>query len=73
MLKWNQKKVQNLTPWEIWMFVAGRVFFSYGVGVLAMRYYPDAVAWSGLPTIVIGFVLLVLAAKGLMRKSPDSN
>ena len=73
MLKWNQKKVQNLTPWEIWMFVAGRVFFSYGVGVLAMRYYPDAVAWSGLPTIVIGLVLLALAAKGLMRKSPDSN
>lgn len=55
------------------MFVAGRVLFSYGIGVLAMQYYPNAVAWSGVPTLVIGFVLLGLAAKGLLRKSPDSN
>jgi hypothetical protein len=73
LLKWNQKKVQNLTPMEIWMFVAGRVLFSFGVGVLAMRYYPDAVAWSGLPALLVGFVLLVFAAKGLIRKSPNSN
>jgi hypothetical protein len=73
LLNWNQKKVQNLTPMEIWMFIAGRVFFSYGVGVLAMRYYPEAVAWSGLPALLVGFALLIFAAKGLMQKSPNSN
>jgi hypothetical protein len=73
VLKWNHKKVQNLTPLEIWMFVAGRVFVSFGIGILAMRYYPDLTAWSGFPSLIVGIVLLIFAAKGLMRRSPDSN
>jgi hypothetical protein len=72
-LNWNQKKVQNLTPWEIWMFVAGRVFMSFGIGVLAMKYYPQMVSWSGIPTLVFGIILLAFAARGLTRKSPPSN
>lgn len=72
-LNWNQKKVQNLTPWEIWMFIAGRVFASFGIGVLAMTYFPQTVSWFGIPTLVLGLILLAIAAKGLARKSPPSN
>jgi len=72
LLKWNQKKVQNLTPLEIWMFIVGRVLMSFGVGVVAMQYWADKVAWSGYPTIVVGLAILAFAAKGLMRKSSDS-
>jgi hypothetical protein len=67
-LNWNHKKVQNLTPWEIWMFIAGRVFMSFGLGVLAMQFFPVVAGWLAVPTIVFGFILLILAAKGLFRK-----
>ena len=67
-LNWNQKKVQNLTPWEIWMFIAGRVFMSFGLGVLAMQFFPEIAIWLVLPTIVLGFILLIFASKGLFRK-----
>lgn len=52
LLKWNQKKVQNLTPWQIWMFILARVFMSFGVGVIAMKYWPNMIAWSGFPAIL---------------------
>jgi hypothetical protein len=67
-LNWNHRKVQNLTPWEIWGFIAGRVFMSFGLGVLAMEYYPQIAASLGIPTIIIGFILLIFSAKGLVRK-----
>ena len=70
-MKWYQKKFQSLTPFELLMFIASRIFISFGAGVLAMRYIPDMVAWSGLPALVVGFVLLVLAGKGSWKKSPD--
>lgn len=73
LLRWNQKKVQNLTPLEIWMFILGRGFMSFGVGVVAMQYWPGKVSWLGLPTITLGSILFILAAKGLVRKSPDLN
>ena len=67
-LNWNHRKVQNLTPWEIWGFIAGRVFMSFGLGVLAMHYYPQIAGSLGIPTLVIGIILLIFAAKGLRRK-----
>ena len=67
-LDWNRQKVQNLTAWEIWGFVAGRVFMSFGIGVLAMQYYPQVAGSLGIPTFVIGIIFLVFAAKGLRRK-----
>ena len=67
-LNWNRRKVQNLTPWEIWAFIAGRVFMSFGLGVLAMRYYPQIADSFGIPTLVIGVILLIFAAKGFTRK-----
>jgi hypothetical protein len=68
-LNWNHKKVQNLTPYEIWMFIAGRVFMSFGLGVLAMQYYPQVTSRAGIPTLVLGALLLAIAAKGFARKS----
>jgi hypothetical protein len=73
LLNWNHKKVQNLTPLEIWMFIAGRVFVGFGAGVLAMRYYPQIAAGAGIPVFVLGILLLALAGKGLVRKPPNSN
>ena len=67
-LDWNQRKMRNLTPWEIWGFIAGRVLMSFGLGVLAMKYYPEAVDRVGVPTLVVGLILLAFAAKGLARK-----
>jgi peptidoglycan/LPS O-acetylase OafA/YrhL len=73
LLNWNHKKVQNLTPGEIWMFIVGRVFMSFGIGILVMQYFPQVASWLGIPALVIGFVLLVVAVKGFARKSPPSN
>jgi hypothetical protein len=67
-LNWNHRKVQNLTPWEIWGFIAGRVFMSFGLGVLAMQYLPQVSGLLGIPALVLGLVLLLFAAKGLTRK-----
>ena len=67
-LNWNHRKVQDLTPWEIWAFIAGRVFMSFGLGVLAMQYYPQISGSLGIPTLVIGVILLIFAARGLRRK-----
>lgn len=64
----NRRRVQNLTPWEIWGFIAGRVFMSFGLGVLAMQYFPDVAASIAVPSLVLGFICLVFAAKGLRRK-----
>jgi hypothetical protein len=30
---------------------------------------PTVVSWSGIPTLVLGFFLMIIAAKGLSRKS----
>jgi hypothetical protein len=30
--------VQNLTAWEIWFFITGRVLMSFGLGVLVMTF-----------------------------------
>ncbi len=67
-LDWNQRKVRNLSPWEIWGFIAGRVLMSFGLGVLAMKHYPETVDRVGVPTLVVGLILLAFAAKGLARK-----
>ncbi len=67
-LNWNHRKVQNLTPWEIWGFIAGRVFMSFGLGVLAVQYYPLIAVPLGIPTLVLGIACLLFAAKGFTRK-----
>jgi hypothetical protein len=71
MLNWNAKKVKNLTGTEIWLFIIGRGLVAFGLGVLAIRYFPEIVEPMGIPAIVIGLIVLLIAAKGLLRKSPS--
>jgi hypothetical protein len=73
LLTWNQRKVRNLMPLGIWMFILGRAFMNFGVGVLAMQYFPGAVERLGFPIIIIGLFVFILGANGLMRKSPPAN
>jgi hypothetical protein len=73
LLEWNRKKVQNLSPLEIWIFILSRGLMSFGVGVVATQYWPSKVAWSGIPAIVVGLALFVFAAKGLTRKPSNST
>lgn len=68
MLNWNAGKVKNLTGLEIWLFIIGRGLAAFGIGVLAMRYFPQFVEPLGFPTIVIGLLLFVVAAKGMFRR-----
>ena len=72
-LNWNQRKVRNLTPWEIWGFIAGRVFMSFGLGVLAMQYFPQVTGSFGIPALILGVVCLVFAAKGFTRKESPTQ
>lgn len=73
LLNWNHKKVQSLSPLEIWLFIIGRIFVGFGAGVLAMRYYPQSVNGSGFPILTLGCLLLAVAAKGLRQKNSPSS
>jgi hypothetical protein len=72
ILNWNSGKVKNLTETEIWLFIIGRAFAAFGLGVLSVRYYPQIAEPLGLPAIVIGLLLLVVAGKGMFRRSSPS-
>ncbi len=69
MLKWNAKKVQNLTGTEIWLFILGRVLVAFAVGIYINRYYPQLAKTIGFPAFAIGMVLLAIATKGMWRKT----
>lgn len=68
MLEENRNRVRNLTGSEIWLFIIGRSLMAFGVGVMAMTYFPDAAAPLAWPTIVIGLLLFLAASRGLLRK-----
>lgn len=72
MLNWNHKKVQSLTPWEIWMFIIGRVLVGFGLGALMIQAFPNLANWLILPPLILGAALLIFASKGLFRKG-DPN
>jgi hypothetical protein len=67
MLAWNQRKVRQLTPLEIWLFIVGRGLAAFGLGIVAMRQFPNAVGPLGWPIAIAGVILLVVAGKGMMR------
>ena len=69
MLNWNSTKVKTLTGTEIWMFIIARVLVGFGLGVLAVQYFPRAAAALGVPALGLGGVLFIAAAKGLFRPS----
>ena len=67
-LKANHHRVQNLTPLEIWAFIVGRVLVAFGAGILAVKYFPAFALSLGIPALVVGAVVLMIAAKGLVRR-----
>ena len=67
MLESNRQRVQNLSGTEIWMFIAARVLLGFAIGVLAMTYFPTFTSVLVWPALVVGLVLFLLAAKGLLR------
>jgi hypothetical protein len=67
MLEWNKAKVRNLTGAEIWLMIIGRVLAGFGLGVLAVRYFPQVANPLGIPALAVGMILLVIAAKGFFR------
>ena len=67
MLEWNRSKVRNLTGTEIWLMIIGRVLAGFGFGVLAVRYFPQVANPLGIPALLVGMLLLLIAAKGLFR------
>jgi len=73
MLKWNAAKVKKLTATEMWLFIIGRVLIGFGVGVLAVRYFPGVADTLGFPALVLGVILFLIAAKGLSRPTNESD
>jgi hypothetical protein len=73
MLKWNATKVKKLTATEIWLFIIGRVLMAFGLGVLAVQYFPQVAGTLGIPALVLGLVLFIVAARGLARPTSESD
>ena len=67
-LESNARRVRNLSPLGIWLFIIGRVFVAAGLGILAMAYFPVIAFPAALPLIVVGIVLLLVALKGLIGR-----
>ena len=72
MLEWNRSKVRNLTGAEIWLMIIGRVLAGFGLGVLAVRYFPQVANPLGIPALLVGMLLLLIAAKGLFRSQKQT-
>ena len=68
MLGWNARKVKNFTSNEIWLFIIGRVLVAFGMGIVAMKYFPRLAEFLDIPVILIGALCLVIAARGLKRR-----
>jgi hypothetical protein len=72
-LAWNQRKVRQLTPGEIWLFIIGRVLAAFGLGIIAMQRLPRLVSPLGWPAAVAGVVLLVIAGRGMLRRAAPED
>jgi hypothetical protein len=72
MLESNRSRVNRLTGLEIWLFIIGRVLVAFGIGVLAMAYFPSVASPVARPAVVIGVVILLVAARGLFRRPPNT-
>lgn len=68
MLEDNRKRIQRLTGAEIWAFIAARVLLGFALGVLAVAYFPRIATHLASPALILGALLLVVAAKGLLRR-----
>jgi hypothetical protein len=72
MLEWNKAKVRNLTGMEIWLMIIGRVLAGFGLGILAVRFFPQAASPLGIPALFLGLFLMATAAKGLFRPAKET-
>ena len=70
MLEANRNRVRNLSGIEIWLFIVGRVLAGFGLGILAMVYFPRIFVNLGAPIVIIGIITFLFASKGLVRKQP---
>jgi len=71
MLESNRSRVQGLTGLEIWLFIIGRVVIAFGIGVLAMIYFPSVASTLAWPALVVGVLILLVASRGLARRPPQ--
>jgi hypothetical protein len=72
MLKWNAAQVKKLTGTEIWLFIIARVLIGFGLGILAVRYFPSVADTLGVPALGSGALLFAIASIGLFRQKTDS-
>lgn len=68
MLESNRQRVKNLTGAQIWLLIVGRVLAGFGVGVLAMVYFPSVAAPLGWPALVVGALMFAVAARSFFRR-----
>ena len=68
MLEQNRNRVQNLSGLGIWLFIIGRVLAGFGLGILAVEYLPSIFAKLGLPIVIVGLIIILIASRGLLRK-----
>lgn len=66
----NHRRLQRLTPAEVWLFIIGRVLAAFGLGILAARYLPGLAAALVWPAVVAGLLCLAVASRGLWRAAP---
>ena len=71
MLESNRSRVKGLTGLEIWFFIIGRVLIAFGIGALAMAYYPSVASRLAWPAVLVGFVVLLVGSRGLFRRPPQ--
>jgi hypothetical protein len=67
MLKWNQSKIQKLSPTEIWLFIIGRVAVGFGVGIIVEQAFPQYFSRLGFPAVILGLICIAVAFKGYAR------
>jgi hypothetical protein len=73
MLTWNANKVNQLTGGEIWMMIVGRVLIGFGIGALCMQVFPKFAGVAAVPAVILGLVILGIAARGMMRSNSDKS
>lgn len=73
MLKANHRRVQRLTPVEIWLFIIGRVLAVLGAGILIARYQPRLAGSFAWPALLAGVLCLAVASRGMLRVAPPDE
>jgi hypothetical protein len=72
-LEANARKVKNLSPLGIWLFIVGRVLTAFGLGTLAMIYAPAFASRIAWPLVGVGTVLFAVALIGFTRPEKPSS